>query len=213
MTLLASIMRALLLRTALPAIAVLGASAAQADVYTWTDASGRLNVSNVAPPEGVHVNRVVHEDPAKVQANAIAARNAARTAEVEVLNERVAQLQDEIDRAKQQPQPPPVQAVPYRVAPPVQVTVNVMPSATPAGYGAGYAGYPGYLPYPGYPGLPHDYCDPTVFGCPPFGYPVGVVVLNTPRFDRFHRFQRFDRFGGHRVVAHPMPAAANFRRR
>lgn len=206
-------MHPFLLRTAVSAVlaGALGVPLAHADVYTWTDVSGRLNVSNLAPPEGVHVSRVVHEDPAKAQANAIAARNAARTAEVEALNERVARLEDEVDRAKQQPQPPPVQTVPYRVAPPVQLTINVMPSTPPAGYGAGYAGYPGYLPYPGYPGLPRDYCDPTVFGCPLFGgYPVGVVVLNTPRF---HRFNRSDRFGGHRVVARSMPPAAGFHRR
>lgn len=207
-------MRPLLLRAAFPALlAVLGAPVAHADVYTWTDASGRLNVSNIAPPEGVHVSRVVHEDPAKVSANATAARNATRAAEVEALNERVAQLTDEVDRAKRQP--PPVPLVPYRAAPPappVQLTVNVMPSAPAADYSAGYP-YPGYAghPYPGYPGLPRDYCDPTVFGCPLFGgYPVGVVVLNTPRF---HRFNRSDRFGGHRVVARSMPPAAGFHRR
>ena len=52
--------------------AALGTQLARADVYTWTDASGRLNVSNIAPPEGVHVSRVVHEDPAKARAGAAA---------------------------------------------------------------------------------------------------------------------------------------------
>ena len=34
---------------------------AQADVYTWKDASGRMNVSNLPPPEGAKVGHVVHE--------------------------------------------------------------------------------------------------------------------------------------------------------
>ena len=51
-----------LVRLSLPA-ALAGAlcvQPAQADIYTWVDASGTINVSNLAPPDGVSVTRVVH---------------------------------------------------------------------------------------------------------------------------------------------------------
>jgi len=174
--------------------ATLGALPAHADVYTWTDASGRLNVSNVAPPEGVHVSRVVHEDPPKVTPSAAAAR----AAEVRALTDRVAELQDEVERARAPAAPPPV---PYRVVaappPPVQVAVNVM--APPAQYSA-----------PPAPAAPD--CDPLVFGCPPFVYPVGVVVLRTPGLHRFHRFQHLR--AGHRPpVGRALRPAGHFRQR
>ena len=34
---------------------------AHADIYTWTDETGRVNLSNLTPPEGVKVTRVVQE--------------------------------------------------------------------------------------------------------------------------------------------------------
>ena len=190
----------LLLRPAIAAIlaGALGMPLAHADVYTWTDASGRLNVSNIAPPEGVRVSRVVHEDPSRVRP-ATPPRDAAREAEMQALTDRVAELQDEVDRAQRQP---PAPVVPYRAvaaAPPVQVTVNVVPPAPATGYAASPAYPPG--------------CDPTVFGCPAFGYPVGVVVLKAPRFHSFDRFNRVDRV--HRVAGAPGRAVppANFHRR
>lgn len=151
----------------------LGASLAHADVYTWTDKSGRLNVSNIAPPEGVHVSNVVHEDPPPPEV--VAARNAARTAELATLTERVAQLQDEVERARQAPPPP------MRVVTPPPVVQYVFNTAPPP---VQYA-----PPQPAYGGG----CDPTWFGCafgyPAFGYPASVVVLQTPRVHRFHRFR------------------------
>ena len=51
-----------LVRLSLPA-ALAGAlcvQPAQADVYAWVDASGTINVSNLAPPDGVSVTHVVH---------------------------------------------------------------------------------------------------------------------------------------------------------
>lgn len=150
----------------------LGVSVAHADVYTWTDQSGRLNVSNLTPPDGVHVSSVVHEDPPAPAV--LAARNAARAAEVEALNARVAQLQDEVERARE-PAPAPVRVV---TPPPViQYVFNTTPP--PVSY---------QPPQPVYGGG----CDPTWFGCafgyPAFGYPASVVVLGTSNFRRFHRF-------------------------
>ena len=145
----------------------LGVSLAHADVYTWTDQSGRLNVSNLTPPDGVHVSSVVHEDPPAPAV--LAARNAARAAEVEALNARVAQLQDEVERARE-PAPAPVRVV---TPPPViQDVFNTTPP--PVSY---------QPPQPVYGGG----CDPTWFGCA-FGYPASVVVLGTSNFRRFHRF-------------------------
>lgn len=190
----------LLLRPAIAAIlaGALGMPLAHADVYTWTDASGRLNVSNIAPPEGVRVSRVVHEDPSRVRP-ATPPRDAAREAEMQALTDRVAELQDEVDRAQRQP---PAPVVPYRAvaaAPPVQVTVNVVPPAPATGYAASPAYPPG--------------CDPTVFGCPAFGYPVGVVVLKAPRFHRFDRFDRLHPVNRVARAARPSAPPANFRRR
>ena len=184
-------MAPLLSRVALAALVALAASLALADVYTWKDPSGRLNVSNLPPPDGVRVDSVVHEDPPKPSPSAAAAADAARTADVQALSARVAQLQDDLERAQQQPAFPPVVYRPAPPAPPVQVTVNVMPAAAsvPA-YASPYPIYSGY-PYPGYPGLPYDYCDPTIFGCPFLGYPVGgIVVLNSAHSHGLKHFSR-----------------------
>jgi hypothetical protein len=196
--LLASIMHPHFARAALAAILVLATPLALADVYTWKDPAGRLNVSNVRPPEGVTIESVVHEDPPKVPPGAAARQH---DADMQALNERVARLQDEVERAKEQAALPPVVYRPTPAPPPVQVNVNVMPApavAAPANadYAPSYPPYPyaysyGY-PYPGYPGLPRDYCEPTVFGCPVYGLPVGVVVLSAPHSHVKH----FDRMRG-----------------
>ena len=215
--LLASIMASHPVRAALAATLALATTVAFADVYTWKDPSGRLNVSNIAPPEGVHVESVVHEDPPKPSPSALAARDAAHAADVQTLNERVAQLEDEVERAKQQPPLPPVVYRPAPSAPPVQVTVNVIPSppASVPAYAPPYPVYSGY-PYPGYPGLPYDYCDPTIFGCPAFGYPVGgVVVLSAPHAHAKHfmRMRGGSAPGGMRPMPMPMPVRTGFARR
>jgi len=183
-----------------------GVQLAHADVYTWTDATGRLNVSNIAPPEGVRVTRVVHENPPPPEV--VAARAAARTREVQALSERVAQLEDEVERAQRQAPPPgPYRVVTPPAAPtaPVHVAVTVMQPppqypSPPTPYGGecdpgtfgctafGYTGfgYPGF----GYPG----------FGYPGFGYPASIVVL------RDRGFHHFDHFHQSRA-AHRAPAA------
>lgn len=193
-------MHPFLLRTAVAAIlaGALGMPLAHADVYTWTDASGRLNVSNIAPPEGVRVSRVVHEDPSRVQP-AAPPRDTARDAEMQALTDRVAELQDEVDRAQRQPPAPVVAYRAVAAAPPVQVTVNVVPPPPATGYAASPAYPPG--------------CDPTVFGCPVFGYPLGVVVLKAPRFHRFDRFDRLHPVNRVARAARPSAPPANFRRR
>jgi len=60
---------------------------ARADIYTWVDAAGNMNLSNLAPPASAHVINVVHASPQPV-----AAREAVRQAEVQALEDRVRQL-------------------------------------------------------------------------------------------------------------------------
>src|SRR5271170_6123092 len=93
-----------LLRMALPAV-VAGALCAQpahADIYTWVDASGTINVSNIAPPDGVSVTHVVHAAaPAAPQGDP-----AAHDAQVQALMQRVGELENAVESAQRQVAPP-----------------------------------------------------------------------------------------------------------
>ena len=55
------------LRIALPIAlaATFGLRAAHADIYTWVDSSGGLNISNLTPPDDAKVLKVVHTDDAR----------------------------------------------------------------------------------------------------------------------------------------------------
>jgi hypothetical protein len=189
-------MRKPLLRSVLPVpIAVLLAGAcavapAHADIYTWIDDKGRVNVTNLEPPEGARVTSVLRETKAMKEANE-AAREAARErekealreAEVRALAERVRQLQAEVEAAKH-PAPVAVAQAPQYVAytgaypgewapPPVQYNViNASPVMDGGSNGGGcYSGWPDcqFGWYPGYY---------------PAYYPVNVVL---PRDRHFRR--------------------------
>ena len=97
-----SIMLTPLLRAALPAVlaGTLGLQPAHADIYTWVDASGVVNVSNLAPPENVRLTDVIHASAPKTTSREDAARDTARDAEVQALAERVRQLEDEVELAR-----------------------------------------------------------------------------------------------------------------
>ena len=170
-------MRELLLRAALlAATAGTGASGlANADVFTWVDKSGRVNVSNLEPPAGAHVTSVVHVDAPKVTpAAAAAARETRHQAEVAALAEQVRQLQDEVEAAQRPPRPPPPPR--YRV-----VTAPAVPYA--AGDWAPDASPYAYAAPPATPG-----CGPAWADCPPFwgpGFATSVIVLRAPHFHRF----------------------------
>ena len=99
---------------------------AHADIYTWTDESGRVNVSNLAPPEGARVTKVIHESAGKPVARSDAARDALRDAEMRVLAERVKQLQDEVEFAKR-PAPAPVIVQAAPAAPPIIQYITLAP--------------------------------------------------------------------------------------
>src|SRR5881227_1924298 len=113
-------------------MAILAASSglqpAHADIYTWTDGSGVVNVSNEAPPDGVRVQKVTHTSP-QAMARADAAREAARQAEAAALAERVRQLEEEVQLATRAAPP----QVVYRAAPPPP-TVQYVPVPMPAPY-------------------------------------------------------------------------------
>jgi hypothetical protein len=73
-----------------------GLQAAHADLYTWVDASGEVNVSNLAPPEGARITNVVLASSPKTTTRDDA-RDAARDAEVQALTTRVRQLEAEVE--------------------------------------------------------------------------------------------------------------------
>ncbi|MET0682393.1 MAG: DUF4124 domain-containing protein [Casimicrobiaceae bacterium] len=169
-----------LLRKALPALLAFacGLPLAHADIYTWTDESGRVNLSNLTPPEGVKVTRVVRESAPKVAPpREEAARDALRDAEVQVLAERVRQLQHEVELAKR-PAPQPVE---YRVMPAPPIIQYFPPpevqyvAAAPPQYGGCDFGFD---------------CG---FGWSPGFYPANFVVLDKTHNRRGHP----GRGGGH----------------
>lgn len=176
-----------------------GLPLAHADIYTWVDKNGTTNVSNLTPPDGVDVKRVVKETPRSATSSPTTTTDVVPRAEVEFLAARVQQLEQEVALA-QRPPPPPVVYPSIPAPPPIQYTVvsadasvNVMP--TPS-YG----------------------CDPTWLGCGGWfglGYPAGIVVLGgnehfrRPFPGRGHgpQFggQQFggNLFGGHRPASPP----------
>jgi len=172
--------------TLLMALVGMGASsAAHADVFTWVDKSGRVNVSNLDPPADAHVTSVVHINAPKVTPAAVdAAREARHRAEVTALAEQVRQLQDEVKAAQR---PPPAPQPRYRVvaAPPVSYAAgDWAPDASPYSYAA--------------PPIAAAGCDPSWWGCAPYwgpGFPTSVIVLRTPAFHHFASSR------GHRAFA------------
>ena len=159
-------------RAALPAI-LLGACGlplAHADIYTWTDDSGRMNLSNLTPPEGVKVTRVVHESAPKTAPRDEPARDALREAEVQVLAERVRQLQYEVELAKR----PVPQQVEYRVVPPPPIIQYFSPPE---------AQYAAAAP-PVYSGC--DFGFDCGFGWGSGFYPANFVALGSVPYRRGH---------------------------
>jgi Domain of unknown function (DUF4124) len=188
-----------LLRASLPAVlaGTFGLQLAHADIYTWVDASGTINVSNLAPPEGVRVASVMHASAPATATRDDAARDAARQAQVQALAERVRQLEDEVELARRPvsplaeyraiPAPPVMQFVINPAPPPVQYATDVVP---PANTG----------------------CDPTWMDCGlwwvPGIYPTRVVVLRAPNFRRFHPGHG----GHHPAIQQPVRAPGGIRR-
>jgi hypothetical protein len=175
-----------------------GPRLAHADIYTWVDASGTVNVSNLAPPEGARVTKVIHDTGPKTTMRDDMAREAARQAEVQALATRVQQLQDEVERARRQA--------------PVQLEYRAIPAPPAMPYGVDLAPQP--LQYADNAVPPTSIgCDVTWAGCGiwwgPGIYPANVVVLRAPNFRRFNPVH-----GGHHFAAQqPARAFAGSRRR
>lgn len=158
-------------RAALPVLAcVLLVQTAHADIYTWVDARGVVNVSNLGPPEGARVTSVTHETPQAVASRNDAAREAARQAEVQALADRVRQLETEVQIARR-----PVVAAP--------APVTYVPVPTPI-----------IMPLEPEPAPPARGCDPSWFGCWAWGsgwFPSVIVVpsgnIHSHHFEPGHR--------------------------
>jgi hypothetical protein len=179
-------LRWLVLACSVPLLAA--ASAARADMYTWTDAAGRVNISNVAPPEGARITNVRHDvaprlpppDPAweairaaerEREMQALAER--ARELEMQVLAERVRSLEREVESSQRRVAASMPMPIPYDYPAPPQYVASAA-SVNPG-------------------------CDPSWAGClwnPGWysGFGGGVVVVGVPvarRYASFHGGQRF----------------------
>ena len=172
-------------------LAALCVSRANADIYTWTDASGRVNISNLTPPDGVHVTKVLREAPKPTAPTPVAVPTTPQ-ADIDVLAARVRQLEWEAEIARRQASAPTIIYAAPQPQPQVQYPVYAPESAPAPSYG--YANNYG--------------CDPSWAGCGlgfglPYYYP-SVVVIRTPGFHR-HGFDR----GRHPM--HPIAGPAPIR--
>jgi hypothetical protein len=159
------------LRMALPVAvaAALGPACAYADIYTWLDASGALNVSNLEPPSDARVIKIMRTS--EESAGASAAK-----ADTQALADRVTQLENELDKRQAPPTiyapappviqyvvAPPPPMIQYVIAPPVVQYVSDFSPANP--------------------------CDPSSLNCglgwQPAFYPASVVVVPASHNGRF----------------------------
>lgn len=174
--------------TALAAVLVAAGMLAQrahADVYTWVDAAGNVNVSNLAPPAGARIRSVAHESPAAV-ARAEAARAAAKDDEVRALAERVAEL----EHAAAAPRAPaPVLAMARPQPPTPRFSVTMMPSTSPDDAAPAV-----------FPSCGSLDCVP-LLGTP--FYAPSVVVIAPPVSRRHHRDHAMRRGGAPGLAASP----------
>ncbi|MFO1306402.1 MAG: DUF4124 domain-containing protein [Burkholderiales bacterium] len=152
---------------------------AHADIYTWVDRNGEVNISNLTPPDDAKVLRVERTAP-KDAAREAAQREAARQAEVRALNERVSELKAEVDRTRREAIPPPDAAPPmaYQPAaayPPIVINVvsaNSQNATSSPGACDGWSIDCGVSTWPGYYG----------------GYPSFIPTFVAP--GRGHKGQR-----------------------
>lgn len=185
--------RLLAMSLVLLAIGIADSSPARADIYTWTDAGGNVNVSNVAPVGGIRVTSVLRTSAAET-----AARDAARhDAEVQALADRVRQLEADAALAQRQPSLPP--QIEYRAAaalpapPIVQYIFSPGPSAASASTSLNYG------------------CDSAQQDCGLWQlrewYPTSVLIVRSPRPRHFQPVR-----GGHQISVQRPHMAGELRR-
>jgi hypothetical protein len=148
-------------------VACLAAMPAYAEIYTWVDAAGSTNVSNLPPPEGTKVTKVQPALPPEIAAREEAARDAARKTEAESLAKRVRELETEAALAARSvppdyrpPAPPPV--IQYVIEPQPAPMQQIIEAASSQAYGG---------------------CNPAWAGCALSWWPVfpaSVVVVRAP---------------------------------
>jgi len=165
------------------AAAMLFPFCAGAEIYGWVDPSGDITYSNLPPPKNARVIEVIPEEPpASPQAQAAAA--AAHDAEMKNLNNRVRQLERELQASR-------MEAAPY-------------PASGPPAYGAPPPGYGAPPPYPSYDAGPGygPGCDPDFFDCDLWDGPIYFTTGFAPWWGFRHR--GFDGFRHeHRHFAGP----------
>jgi hypothetical protein len=186
----------------------LGLRSAHADIYTWVDASGSINVSNLTPPDDVRMIRVMHENP-RPAATDPAADDPARQAQA--LAARVKQLEREVELSKRAP-PPRRITRPRRHAP--------MPGALGAiqrNTSSRLRRRPSSTSTPPATihrrtttgAIPLGNCG---FGWNPGFYPSGVVVLQQPNFRRNRPSPHGRPFVPHAAPSTPAPDRARSNR-
>ena len=190
-----------LLRAALPVAvaAALAPACAYADIYTWVDSSGTLNVSNLAPPSDARVIKIMR--PSEESAGASA------KAETQALADRVTQLEHELGNRQAPPPmfaPPPAARVTppmYAPAPAPPVIQYVVASPPPI---IQYVIEPPVVQYVSDFPATNPWCDPSSFNCGfgwgPTFYPASVAVVPA---SNFRRFKPGGDFRAH--VPHPQP--------
>jgi Domain of unknown function (DUF4124) len=181
-------------RASLPAMlaGTVGLPLAHADIYTWVDPSGAVNVSNLAPPESVHVTSVIHASAPANAARDAAVRDAAHQAEVQALADRVRQLEDEVQFAGRQGPP----QVEYRAVPPPPVIQYIINQAPPP------AQYPIDAAPSAYTGCDSGWIDCGLYQGP-FIYPASVILLRAPNFRRPQPFRDGHQFAVHQTMRAP----------
>lgn len=172
-------------------VTLFGSASAHADIYTWFDASGNVNLSNRPPPEGARVTSVYREDPA-VHATAEATRAAAARDEVRALNQRVTQLERDLDAANDRPPPAPIvyAPAPPPVAYPSVIAQTIVVPSAPA-YADCSAQWGGCV-------------SPDNFGF----YPGGIVVVSAPASHRVDANHRGPRVRTPPSMPSPLPVGA-----
>jgi hypothetical protein len=83
---------------------------AEATIFGWVDSSGHVTYSNLPPPKGTKVIDTIQDTP--VDPAAVAQANAAHEAQMQLLNERVRQLEDQLKQSQRAALPPTYAAAP-----------------------------------------------------------------------------------------------------
>jgi hypothetical protein len=173
-----------------------GLPVARADIYTWVDARGSLNVSNIAPPDGVKVTKVAQDSPPIAIPPPNPALDAYRQAEVQMLSDRVHQLEQQVATA-----PPPVQ--PVMVYPPPMASPPAPQYAMDTSWQQNGGCDPNWGDCGGWSN-PGPYAQPYGY---PYAYPVSVIVVRAASNRRFYQPGRggYNPGTGNRPGNRPMP--------